>query len=275
MRKVTPKVFLIGETNVLWPGLLAYLKHMGAEHWIENNYRKKEDPYSGTPRNGASKPELLVEVMARSCYKSFGTELNANLSKVREGNKDYLANILKVGHGSVLEHASLNFMFCDVSRVFTHELVRHRAGTAISQESLRFVRLTDLGQWLPTCIVENKEAMEIFSREFKNSEKVQLDLAKVLDLDSLPFKAKKELTSAMRRLAPIGLATNIGWSANFRTLRHVIEMRTAASAEEEIRIVFDQVAAICIEHFPNAFGDYYKMNLPDGTIEYRTVNKKV
>jgi len=273
--KVTPKVFLIGETTVQWSGLLAYLKHIGADHWLETNYRKKEDPYSATPRNGASKPELLIEIMARSCYKSFGTELNANITKVREGNKDYLANILKVGHGSVLEHSTLNFMFCDVSRVFTHELVRHRAGTAISQESLRFVRLTDLGQWVPTCISENEEAMQIFSREFKNSEQVQLELAKVLKVDSLPFKVKKELTSAMRRLAPIGLATNIGWSANIRTMRHVIEMRTAASAEEEIRIVFDQVADICMSHYPNVFGDYHKTSLPDGTFEFTTDSRKV
>ena len=39
-----------------------------------------------------------------------------------------------------------------------------------------------------------------------------------------------------------GSRTDILWTANVRTLRHVIEMRTAAGAEEELRLVFDQVA---------------------------------
>ena len=60
----------------------------------------------------------------------------------------------------------------------------------------------------------------------------------------MPFHVKKEVTSALRRLAPIGLSTDIVWTANVRTLRHVIEMRTAAGAEEELRLVFDQVARV-------------------------------
>ena len=60
----------------------------------------------------------------------------------------------------------------------------------------------------------------------------------------VPFGVKKEVTSALRRLAPIGLSTDILWTANVRTLRHVIEMRTAPGAEEELRLVFDRVAQI-------------------------------
>lgn len=275
MKKVEPAVFLIGETNIVWPGLLKYLKHLGVPDWLEGNYKKKEDPYSALPRNGVSQAELLIEVMARSCYMSFGTELNANITKVREGNKEYLAHILRVGHGSVLEHSTLNFMFCDVSRVFTHELITHRVGTAKSQESLRFVRLTQLKQWLPTCIVENEEAMEIFSSTFEHLEEIQLKLADVLKVDDVPFNKKKELTSAMRRLAPIGLATNVGWTVNMRTLRHCLEMRTAAGAEQEIRVVFNKVFDIVMYHYPNLFSDYKKNVLSDGTFELITDHKKV
>ena len=42
-----------------------------------------------------------------------------------------------------------SFVLHNVSRVVTHELVRHRPGTAVSQESLRFVRLTDIPFWFP------------------------------------------------------------------------------------------------------------------------------
>ncbi len=72
----------------------------------------------------------------------------------------------------------------------------------------------------------------------------------------MPFAVKKEITSALRRLAPIGLSTDILWTANVRTLRHVIEMRTAAGAEEELRLVFDQVAETMLAEAPDLFQDF-------------------
>ncbi len=72
----------------------------------------------------------------------------------------------------------------------------------------------------------------------------------------------------------MGLATNIGWSANFRTLRHVIEQRTAPWAEEEIRVVFGQVAFCAMENWPNVFGDY-EYEMADGLPWFKTDNKKV
>ena len=46
------------------------------------------------------------------------------------------------------------------------------------------------------------------------------------------------------------------WTANLRTLRHVIEMRTAAGAEEELRLVFDRVAEIMVAEAPGLFQDF-------------------
>ena len=72
----------------------------------------------------------------------------------------------------------------------------------------------------------------------------------------MPFHVKKEVTSALRRLAPIGLSTDIIWTANARTLRHVIEMRTAEGAEEELRCVFDKVARMMQAEAPGLFQDF-------------------
>ena len=261
MHKVEPKVFLIGETKIVEDGLTAYLKHLGVPNWTSD---------------APSDSEKIIEVMGRLCYRSCEEGLNPNVTKVREGNAPYLANIIKVGHGSVCEHPSLNFVFADVSRVFTHELVRHRAGTAMSQESLRFVRLEDLGQWLPTVIKENAEAVEIFSNTFKNLEGLQIQLAQLFKLDDegVPFHIKKTVTSAMRRIAPIGLATTIGWTGNFRSLRHVIEMRTDPAAEEEIRLVFGQVADIVSKRYPNMFADY-DVEMVGGLPHYKPRSKKI
>ena len=261
MKRVEPQVFLIGETKIIEYGLQAYLDYVGISDWV-----------SDAPTDA----ERVTEIMGRLCYRSFKPGLNKNVRKVREHNDEYIANILKVRHGSVIEHSQLNFVFADVSRVFTHELVRHRVGVGISQESLRYVRLDSLSQWLPTAIREDEKAMGIFVRTFEDLEKLQLELAEDFELDGpkLPFDTKKKITSAMRRIAPIGLATNIGWSANIRTLRFVLELRTEPSAEEEMRLVFGKVGEILTARYPNLFGDY-EVEMVDGLPWYKTPNRKV
>jgi thymidylate synthase (FAD) len=60
----------------------------------------------------------------------------------------------------------------------------------------------------------------------------------------------------MRRFAPEGLATGLVWTANVRTLRHVIESRTSKGAEEEIRLVSGRLAELMTKEAPALFGDY-------------------
>ena len=248
------------KSNVNEEEFQALLDHLGVPDWSSD---------------ASTDIELLSEIYGRSCYKSFGTTLNPNVTRVRQSSKTYLNNIIEKGDGSVLEHGVANFFFADVSRVFTHELVRHRVGTAMSQESLRYVRLTDLDYYAPLCIQENEQVMTLFTKTFEELSKLQQEMADIFDLDTMDsFGDKKEITSAMRRLAPIGLATNIGWSCNMRTLRHVIEMRTKPWAEEEIRVVFAKVAEIALERWPNLFADY-ESEIIDDLPSYTTVNRKV
>lgn len=262
MKFTEPKIYLLGETRLLEGEVQLYLDEVGAPEWKTDS---------------GSDAEKVVEVMGRLCYRSWKPGLNPNVKKVREGNKEYLQHILGVGHGSVLEHGTVNFIFVDVSRVFTHELVRHRVGVAISQESLRFVRLSDLKLWMPSCLKNHERHEEIMKKiveVVEYLEKTQLELAELLKLDDMKFEEKKVFTSAMRRVAPIGLATTIGWSVNLRTLRHVIEMRTAPTAEEEIRLVFGKVFEKVKNRYPNLFQDY-EMEMVNGLPWYKTKNRKV
>ncbi len=260
MEFVKPKVFLVGETRIVEEGLQAYLEHLGAPGW---------------QTDASSDAERLCEVFGRLCYRSFEPGLNPNVTRVRQGNAKYLAHVIEVSHGSVIEHPVLNFIFADVSRVFTHELVRHRAGTAISQESLRFVRLDALSAYIPTEIRENEKGMEVFVKTFEQLEQVQKTLAEIYGVESAAsFERKKKLTSAFRRVAPTGVATSIGWSCNFRTLRHVIERRTDPAAEEEIRVVFAMVYDIAKDRYPNLFADY-AVEMVDGIPWVRTEHGKV
>lgn len=248
MRQVTPEVFLIARPSLNEYEMLSYLEQVEGDDW----YRYVDE--DAAHDDG----ELLVEFGGRLCYRSWKPGLNANVSRVRTDSREYLGNILKSGHGSVLEHANYSFVFHNVSRVFTHELVRHRPGTAFSQESMRFVRLTDIPFWFPEWAQQDEELMSKSIDLLLRMEHHQRWMAEHfrLDEEGVPFSKKKHLTSFMRRFAPEGVATGIMCTMNVRTLRHVIYMRTNLGAEEEIRIVFDKVAQKTLEAVPNLMQDF-------------------
>lgn len=253
MHETTPSVFLIARPSVDLDGLSAYLQAVGGESWLERRLAECSD----SPNAG----ELLIEAAGRACYRSWEPGLNPNVTKVRTDQREYFANILRSGHGSVLEHANYSFALHNCSRVLTHELVRHRAGSAFSQESLRYVRLSDIGFRVPPALEPLREKVLAIVEQL---EEFQSEAAGALGIDAegVPFHVKKEVTSALRRLAPIGLSTDILWTANVRTLRHVIEMRTDLGAEEELRLVFDRIAEIVLAEAPGLFQDFTRE--PDG-----------
>jgi thymidylate synthase (FAD) len=247
VHETTPKVFLIARPSVDLDGMRRYLAEVGGGAWLERRLNEAD----GTPQAG----ELLVEFAGRACYRSWAPGLNPNVTKVRTDQREYFANILGSAHGSVLEHANWSFALREVSRTFTHELIRHRAGSAFSQESLRYVRLTDIGFRVPPALEPMREQVLSIVEQL---EELQVSAASALGMDEegVPFHVKKEVTSALRRLAPMGLSTDIVWTANARTLRHVIEMRTAEGAEEELRLVFDLVAQAMQAEAPGLFQDF-------------------
>jgi thymidylate synthase ThyX len=146
----------------------------------------------------------------------------------------------------------------------THEIVRHRPGTAVSQESLRYVRLDELPFWFPEWAREDAELMKRATALLNELEQFQLWMAGHfgLDDDETKMHEKKHKTSFMRRFAPEGVATGLVWTANIRTLRHTIEARTDQGAEEEIRLVFNKIGEIMRTEAPALFGDY---TVTDGT----------
>jgi thymidylate synthase (FAD) len=244
-----PRVYLVAKTALDAGGLSAYLRDIGSPEWA--------------PDPEVSDAENLIEAAGRMCYRSWQPydpdkreATNPNVGRVRQGNKRYIGHVLEAAHGSVLEHAQMTFICRSVSRVFTHELVRHRAGMAYSQESLRYVRLDELSFWLPDRFRSNAAAQAKVRDALDFLEGIQKELAELFAIDDTrDFQRKKELTSAFRRLAPTGLATSIMVTGTLRAWRHIIALRTSPAAEEEIRLVLGQIARICLREFPHVFQD--------------------
>ncbi len=260
MKKVTPKVWKIAETKLVNENIKDWLSYLGGEECL--------DHVSGTDG------EKLIELAGRRCYKSFKPGLNPNVSKIRKESAEYHRNTMNARHGSIDEHVSVTFALEGVSRILTHELVRHKAGTAYSQESLRYVRLNDIEIWIPQIFSEfgselEEKAHSIFDKTVEACEKAQKDLSELFGIEKMAkFDVKKKLTSAFRRVAPEGLATGIVFTANLRALRHIIEMRTSRHAEEELRLVFGEIAEIMIRDYPYIFDDFKKVDTGDGLFEY-------
>ena len=159
-----------------------------------------------------------------------------------------------------------------VSRVFTAEMNRHRAGWAISEGSMRFIRFDkDIPWWMPTSLRSDvNDDADLAERKRRTREGfwdvyefVQKVYQRFLDIWDMPdghhnFKYKKRVTSCLRRIVPMGVATGGVWTGNVRALRHVLTMRGhEPSAEEEIFHVFsEKIAPLMIGTEPLLFGDF-------------------
>ncbi len=268
---IEPQVIKLAETSVNKKAVESLLKELGGgalEWWSQKGNAWKSDS------------ELLIEVAGRTCYESFGTGLNPNITRVRNDSEDYFRNVLDKGDGSIFEHSTVTFALLWVSRVFTHELIRHRVGTAYSQESLRYVRIREIKMpaWNASVPAESLSADMVrkMSEAIEHLEARYNDIVKGVDWDALAFDQKKRVTSALRRMLPQGLSTSIIFTANHRTLRWLIEMRTDPGAEYEIRKVFGRIGEICIRDYPLVYGDFKKTPLQDGTFQYKpTLRSKV
>jgi len=242
---VEPQVYMLAQTMINHDGMDKYLDSIGAKGW-------KTEAFSDA--------EELIEVAGKSCYMSFNTSLNSNLTRVgTRDNHNYIKDsIIRVKHFSVIEHASITFGFIDVSRVMTHELVRHRH-LSFSQVSGRFVRTDQIRYWLPKVIRDNPALVNIFDSAFQQMEINIKHLEEESEINNMKsakdFIIKKKLTSAFRRIIGNGQANHIIVSGNHRAWREIISLRTDPQAEEEIRLVFEKVYFILKKNFPSLYED--------------------
>lgn len=260
MKLVDIEVYPIARSMMIMEGLPPWLTRLGAPDYV----KELSDPEADLTHS-----EGIIGVAAKRCYMSFQPGLNPNVTKVRKDWTDYFNNILGSGHGSVLEHATWTFAIEGVSRVFTGEMNRHRAGVAISEGSMRYIRFDDIPFWMPQSlnVGENEtdailakqklDTQAIFVDVFQMVERRYKELVKLWDIDNMKdFHQKKQITSCLRRIIPMGVATGGVWTMNLRALRHIIALRTSAGAEEEIALVFSKIAKIMCTHEPRIFGDF-------------------
>ncbi len=252
-----PSVYLVGQQITNDAEIERFLGDHDVSHWSTDT---------------AVAGEKLCEIAGRVCYMSF--------AKPRPGgNSAYLDRIIGVKHGSVLEHCVFNFVITGVSRSFTHELIRHRAGFGYSQLSQRYVDESQTDFVEPECIADDPEMHEIFKTAVEDAQAAYVKLVNGLEkhFESVEDKTlrRKMARQAARSVLPNATETKIFVTANARALRHFIELRANEHAETEIRVVAAKMLEMLKEKAPNIFGDYDFVSLPDNTQAATTPNVKV
>jgi len=160
---------------------------------------------------------------------------------------DFVRRLVSSGHESPLEHVKFTFAIEGVSRVLTHQLVRHRIAS-YSQQSQRYVRMDDFDFVIPPSIEEDEEARKEFIRlieEIKRGyKKIRERLEKV--------KGREAVEDA-RFILPQAVETKIVVTMNARELLHFFRERCCARAQWEIRELANRMLAICKQYLPAVF----------------------
>ena len=186
--------------------------------------------------------EGLLEHAGRVCYRS----------ESRGDPGKFLQNRIREGHESIIEHASATFEISGISRACSHQLVRHRLAS-FSQESQRYVDMSD-PQWaLPSSVAEDVEACAVWN--------------KFADQAIVAYRALRELgvrKEDARFILPNATTTRIVVTMNFRELRHFFEVRCDPAAQWEIRAVARRMLALVDHQAPAVFGDLARKAQEEG-----------
>ncbi|HYD51202.1 MAG TPA: FAD-dependent thymidylate synthase [Gemmatimonadaceae bacterium] len=197
--------------------------------------------------------ERLAEFAGRLCYMS-------QHNPAQRPTREYLGNIKRQGHGSVLEHANYSLLLEGISRSLTHELVRHRAGFAYSQLSQRYVDESMASFVVPPAIVGD-EALELAWRaQIESAQATYVALVEQL-MTRYGWVAdkvhrRKMAREAARGVLPNSTETKIVVTGNARAWRTMLELRASEAAELEIRRLALVVLRVLKTEAPGLFEDF-------------------
>ncbi len=214
----------------------------------------------------ATETEEIVEIAGRVCYMSFGDKQSPRR------NGDYIHNLIRQGHESVLEHVSWTFLLAGISRAFTHQLVRHRVGFAFSQLSQQYHEETTATFVEPAHLKQSPQALQAWRRAVavsQESYKVILDSLSELEgapgLDLSKKEFKRAIRSAARSVLPNATETKIVATANARALRHFFKIRGSIPGDIEMREVAAALFNVVRTEAPSLFADFTLEKLADGS----------
>jgi thymidylate synthase (FAD) len=220
----------------------------------------------------ASGGERLAEFAGRICYMS-------QHNPAQRPTPEYLDNIKKQGHGSVLEHAVYVLLIEGISRSCSHELVRHRAGFGYSQLSQRYVDESHAAFVVPPAIQGDAALEAEWERQVAAAQDAYVRAVEALikryEWVSDKVHRRKMAREAGRSVLPNATETKIVVSANARAWRTMLELRCGEGAELEIRRMAIAVLRVLQQEAPAFFSDFEIYTAEDRVESARVAYHKV
>src|SRR3954470_1970887 len=197
--------------------------------------------------------ERLAEFAGRLCYMS-------QHNPAKRQTRDYLENIKKQGHGSVLEHPNYSILLEGVSRSLTHELVRHRAGFAYSQLSQRYVDESEASFVVPPAVAGDEALESAWRSQIESAQSTYVALvAQLMERYGWvtdKIHRRKMAREAARGVLPNSTETKIVVTGNARAWRTMLELRSSEGAELEIRRLAVTTLRVLLTEAPAFFSDF-------------------
>lgn len=175
-----------------------------------------------------SDPEKTIAAAARISYS---TRPVPEMMKTMEDGKvaGFLTQLLSAGHISPFEHASFTFFIDGISRVTSHQLVRHRMAS-YTQQSQRYVFHKGLEFVVPPSICERPAWRQKYEQFISQSH----DLYKQMVADGISVEDA-------RYLLPNAIVTRLVMTMNVRELMHSSSLRLCLKAQWEIVELFEKI----------------------------------
>jgi thymidylate synthase (FAD) len=200
--------------------------------------------------------DSLAEFAGRACYKSWSKPNPATAA-----NSDYLRNIIRQGHFSVLEHASVTFYVEGVSRALLLELERHRF-LSFSVESQRYVdtEKSHPEPVLPPAILTDSSAAGLVRDAYAFALNDYGMLVRHLTEKGY---SRKESREAARAVLPNATPVDFVVTGNLRAWRDVLGKRWHEAADREIR----EFAGLILDHLQN-IAPHAVQDVPESPYSY-------
>ena len=186
-------------------------------------------------------PIRALWVAYRTCYSSrlSPAELHADGLDRQEEMERFVQERLKTGHTSPLEQVVFEFSIAGVSRAFSHQLVRHRLGTAFEQQSQRYVTYAGEFPYTIPATVASAGQGPAMARHFADAARLYEEMVQA----GVPAEDA-------RFLLPNATNTNLRMTINFASLLHLADIRLCTRAQWEFRKVVSLMRAEVLRAVP-------------------------
>ncbi len=208
--------------------------------------------------------EKLIASAAKLCYSPVGIgRIEERLDG--ESTDKFLDMLMNLGHESTIEHVSFTFGVEGISRVLTHQLVRHRIAS-YSQQSQRYVKLEQFEYIIPPSIAEDEKAKRLFIEAMEKDQEYYNKITDVLfkkhfneymsqgmEEAQARQKSEKQAIEDARYVFPNACETKIVFTMNARTLLNFFKLRCCNRAQWEIRELATEMLKMVKGVYPTLF----------------------